>query len=79
VTARVDVSRIPRRRPGRAPAPLPTTAPVAVPLAAPPWIDTDAGREARRARLAREVAAFDDGRRWDRAIAAGLDEIRGAA
>lgn len=79
MTARIDVSRIPRRRPGRAPAPLPVAAPVAVPLAAPPWIDTDTECEARRERLVREVAAFDDARRWDRAIAAGLREIRGAA
>jgi hypothetical protein len=79
VTARIDVSRIPRRRPGRPPTPLPEAAPVAVPLAAPPWIDTDAEREARRARLVREVAAFDGARRWDRAITAGLREIGGAA
>ena len=78
MTARIDVSRIPRRRPGR-PLPPPAAEPTAVPMAAPPWIDTDDEREARRARLDREAAAFEDAHRLDRAAAAGPGEIGGAA
>lgn len=81
----VDVSRIPKRRPGRPLPPLPAPGPApepVIPWAAPPWIDTDEDRAARCARLSREVAAYDadhaprnQGAVWDAAIRDGLAEL----
>lgn len=82
---RVDVRRIPKRRPGRPlpplPVPEPAPAPV-IPWAAPPWIDEDEDRSARRERLSREVAAYDADHAprnqaavWDAAIRDSLAEL----
>lgn len=78
----VDVRRIPVRRPG---CPLPTdpeSQPARVPLAAPPWIDTPDEQAARLARLAREIAAYEDtvvrrnrAARWEQAIRAAQTEL----
>lgn len=81
----VDVSRIPRRRPGRPLPPKPAPEAAAqpcIPWAAPPWIDTDADRAARRERLDREVAAYDaehaprnQAAVWDAAIRDALTDL----
>ncbi len=48
-------------------------------LYAEQWGDTLAAQAERRDLLDRETLAFSESRAWQRAIAAGLAELRGAA